>query len=114
MLATKELRYKLVQWLISAYDVPYHHIRMGNFVFMDVTIRDVEASMGIPCDGLVLPIHPNRVVRCATYTIGFLESQLVSLPIDEEFIKIFLIFTHATILALSRKLEGMHDLRDYI
>ena len=45
--------------------------------------------MGIPCDGLVLPVHPNHVTRGTTYTIGFLESQLVSLPIGEAFIKIF-------------------------
>ena len=89
MLETKELRYKLVQWLISTYDVPYHRIRMDSSIFVDVTIRDVEAAMGIPCDGLVLLVHPNRVVRVATCTVGFLESQLVSLPIGEEFIKIF-------------------------
>ena len=44
------------------------------------------------------------------HIIGFLESQLVSFPIGEEFIKIFLIFMCATILALNNKLEGMHDL----
>ena len=74
--------------LISAYDVPYHRIRMGSSICVDVTLRDVEATMGIPCDDLVLPIHPNRVARGAMYMIRFLESQLVSLPIGEEFIKI--------------------------
>ena len=58
MLATKELRYYLVQWLISTYDVPYHRIRMGNSVCVDVTLKDVEATIGIPCDGLVLLVDP--------------------------------------------------------
>ena len=53
---------------------------------MDVTLRDVEAAVGIPCDGLVLPIHLNWVTRGAKYTIGFVESQFVSLFIEEEFI----------------------------
>ena len=44
MLASKEMRYELVQWLISTYDVPYHRIRMGNSIFVDVTIRDVYAD----------------------------------------------------------------------
>ena len=42
--------------------------------------------------------------------IGFLESQLVSFLVGEQFIKIFLIFTCATILVPDNKLEGMHDL----
>ena len=87
LLVTTELWYELVQWLISAYNVPYHRIRMGSSVFVDVTLRDVEATIGIPCDSFVLPVHPNWAARGAAYTVGFLESQLVSLPIDEEFIK---------------------------
>ena len=86
LLATKDLRYKLIQWLISAYDVPYHRIIMDSSAFVDVTLRDVEATMAIPCDGLVIPIHLNRVTRGTKYTIGFVESQFVSLLIDEEFI----------------------------
>ena len=96
--------------LISTYDVPYHRIRMGSSIFVDVTTRDVEAAMEISCDDLVLPIHLNWVAKDATYIIGFVESQLVPLPISEEFIKIFLIFRCATTLAPNNKLEGMHDL----
>ena len=36
-LATKEIRYGLCQWLIIAYDVPYHRIRMASSVIVDVT-----------------------------------------------------------------------------
>ena len=87
---------------------------MGSSVFVDVTVSDVEAVMRISCDNLVLLVHPNRGARGVMYTIGFLESQLVSLPIGEEFTSIFLIFTCVTILAPNIKLEGMHDLKDYI
>ena len=59
LLATKELRYELSQWLILAYNVPYYRIRMGSLVCVDVTLRDIEAAMGIPCHSLVLPVHPN-------------------------------------------------------
>ena len=51
---------------------PYHRIRMGSSICVDKTLRDFEAAMGIPCDDLVLSVHPNRVVRGATYTSGFL------------------------------------------
>ena len=43
-----------------------------------------------------------------------MESQLDSLPIGEEFIKIFLIFMCVAILAPNSKPEGMHDLWDFI
>ena len=51
--------------LISTYDVPYRRIRMGSSIFVDVTIRDVEAAMEISCDDLVLPINLNWVAKDA-------------------------------------------------
>ena len=62
-LATKEIRYELCQWLISAYDVPYHCIRMASSVVIDVTLADVEAAMGISCRVLDVLVHPKRVVK---------------------------------------------------
>ena len=55
--ATKEIKYELCQWLLSAYDVPYHLIRMARSAVVDVTLTDVEAVMGIPCRGLNVPVH---------------------------------------------------------
>ena len=58
--------------------------------------------------------------RCAhsskgqIYSIQYLESQLDSLPIGEEFTKFFLIFMCATIFTPNCKLEGMQDLWDFI
>ena len=109
-LATKEIRYELCQWLISAYDVPYHRIKMESSIVVDVTLADVEAAMGIPCRGLDVPVHRSRVTKGQIYNIRYLESQLDSLPIGEEFTKKILIFTCATILAPNSKPKGMHGL----
>ena len=87
-LATKEIRYELYQWLISAYDVPYHCIRMASSVVVDVTLEEVEVTMGIPCRGLYVPVQPRWVTKGQIYGIRYLESQLNSLPIGDEFTKI--------------------------
>ena len=56
-LAIKDIRYELCQWLITAYDVPYHRIKMASSIVLDVTLADVEDTMGIPCHGLDVPVH---------------------------------------------------------
>ena len=113
-LATKEIRYELCQWVITAYDVPYHRIIMASSAILDVTLPDVEATRGIPCRGLDVPVHRRRVAKGKIYSMRYLESQLDSLPVGEEFTKNFLIFTCATILAPNSKPKGMHDLWDFI
>ena len=105
---------ELCQWLITAYDVPYHRIRMASLAVVDITLADVEATMGIPCCGLDVTVHRKRVEKGQKYSIRYLESQLDSLPIGEEFKKNFLIFTCATILAPNSEPKGMHDLWDFI
>ena len=102
-LATKEIRYELCQWLITGYNVPYHRIIMASSVVVDITLADVEATMGIPCRSLDVPVHRRRVAKGRIYSIRYLESQLDSLPVSEEFTKNFLIFTCATILAPNSK-----------
>ena len=62
-LATKEIRYELCQWLITGYDVPYHRIIMVSSIVVDITLADVEATMGIPCRGLDLPFHLRQVAK---------------------------------------------------
>ena len=71
-LATKEIIYELCQWLITACDVPYHRIIMANSIVVDVTLANVEATMGIPCHGLDVLVHRRRVVK--GYSIQYLES----------------------------------------
>ena len=66
--------------------------------------------MGIPCRGLDVPIHRRWVEKGKIYSKRYLESQLDSLPVGEEFTKFFLILTCATIFAPNSKLKGMHDL----
>ena len=57
LLVTKGIRYELLQWLIIAYDAPCHRIRMESSIVVDVTLIDVEASLGIPCRSLDVPVH---------------------------------------------------------
>ena len=87
---------------------------MESSVVVDVTLADVEAAMGIPCRGLDVLVHQRRVAKGHIYNIRCLKSRLDSLPVGEEFTKIFLIFTCATILAPNSKPEGMHDPWDLI
>ena len=86
-LATKEIIYELCQWLVTAYDVPYHRIIMASSTVVDVTLADVEATMGISCRGLDVPAHQRWVAKVHIYSIRYLESQLDSLPVDEKFLK---------------------------
>ena len=81
---------------------------MASLVVVDITLADVKVAMGIPCRGLDVPFHPRRVTNSQIYSIRYLESHLDSLPIGDEFTKIFLIFTYVTILALNSKPKGMH------
>ena len=62
-LAIEEIIYELCQWLITAYVVPYHRIRMANSSILDVTLADVKATMGIPCSDLDVPVHQRRVAK---------------------------------------------------
>ena len=87
---------------------------MASSVVIDVTLDDVEATMGIPCRSLDVPVHQRQVAKGQIYSIRYLESQLDSLPVGEEFTKIFLKCTCATILATNSKPEGMHDLWDFL
>ena len=61
---------------------------MASLAVVDVTFAEVEATMGIPCHGLDVLVHRRRVAKGHMYSIRYLESQLDSLPVDEEFKKI--------------------------
>ena len=85
---------------------------MASLVVVELTLVDIEAV--IPYHGLDVPVHRRRVTKGRIYSIRYLKSQLDSLPIGEEFRKIYLIFTCATILAPNSKPKGIHDLWNFI
>ena len=89
-------------------------IRCFISVVVDITLADIKIAIIIPCCDLDVPVHRRWVVKGQIYSIRYLESQLDSLPIAEEFTINFLIFTCATILAPNSKPEVMHDLWDFI
>ena len=68
-LAKNEIKYELCQWVIIAYDVSYHLIRMASSIVVDVTLANVEAAIGIPCRGLDVPIHRRWVAKGQIYSI---------------------------------------------
>ncbi|RVW73924.1 hypothetical protein CK203_056317 [Vitis vinifera] len=94
--ACRELRYELCGWLISQYDFTYHRLNMAT----DNAITVNEEHVNSPS---------NR-----TNTLRVLEQNLKNLPVCDEFLKSFLIFSCATLLAPNSKLEGSHDLWDTI
>ena len=81
-----------------------------------VTVNEehVNRVMGIPNSKVDVVILKKTAPPNRTYTIRVLEQNLENLPICDEFLKSFLIFSCATLLAPNSKLEGSHDLWDTI
>ncbi|KAJ9685015.1 hypothetical protein PVL29_017158 [Vitis rotundifolia] len=101
-LGCKELRYDLITWILC----------METKLVVPVTPKDVKEVLGIPDNGVDILIYNRRGTPNRTYDIHRLEDNMRTLPIGEEFMKSFLIFACATILAPNSKQEGMHDLWD--
>ena len=111
-LGCKELCYELIMWIVPNYDIGYHRLCMQTKVVVPVMPKDVREVLGIPDNGVDILIYNRRGTPNRTYDIKILEANLLDLPIGEEFMKSFLIFACATILAPNSKQEGMHDLWD--
>ncbi|RVW68409.1 hypothetical protein CK203_062829 [Vitis vinifera] len=86
----------------------------GGLLQLGFTPKDVREVLGIPDDGVDILIYNRRGTPNRTYDIKILEANLRDLPVGEEFMKSFLIFACATILAPNSKQEGMHDLWDTV
>ena len=102
-LSCKELRYELITWIVANYDIGYHRLCMETKVDVPVTPKDVREVLGIPDNGVDILIYNRHGTPNRTYDIKILEANLLDLPIGEEFMKSFLIFTCATILAPNSK-----------
>ena len=113
-LQCKEIRYELCHWLISQYDMAYSCITMATSAHMCVTLKDVESIMGIPCDGVDIALPRRRHVESINYNMSKLEEEIHLLGVGGEFLKKFMIFTCATIIAPNSMLEGAHDIWDFI
>ena len=102
------------QSLITTYNVPYHRIRMACSAVVDVTLADVEATMGIPCTASMCPFIEGGLQRARYIVYDIWNHSWIHYLLVKNLKKKFLIFTCATILAANSKLEGMHDLWDFI
>ena len=109
-----KLRYVLCGWLISQYDFTYHRLNMGTNNTVFVNEEHVSGVMGIPSTRVDVVILKKTALSNRTCTLRVLEQNLENLPICDEFLKTFLIFSCATLLAPNSKLEGIHDLWDTI
>ena len=87
---------------------------MGTDNVVFVNEEHVNKVMGIPNSGADVVILKRTTPSNRTYTLRVLEQNLENLPICDEFLKTFLIFSCATLLAPNSKLEGIHDLWDTI
>ena len=87
---------------------------METKVAIPVTPKDVREVLGISDNGVDILIYNRHGTPNRTYNIKILEANLRDLPVGEEFMKSFLIFTCAIILAPNSKQEGMHDLWDTV
>ncbi|XP_034697180.1 uncharacterized protein LOC117923027 [Vitis riparia] len=112
--ACRELRYELCAWLISQYDFTYHRLNMETGNAITVNEEHVNRVMGIPNSGQDVVILKRTAPSNRTYTLRVLEQNLENLPVCDDFLKSFLIFSCATLLAPNSKLEGSHDLWDTI
>ncbi|KAL6326893.1 hypothetical protein AAG906_012169 [Vitis piasezkii] len=104
----------LLQLGFTNYDIGYHRLCMETKVVVLVTPKYVREVLGIPDNGVDILIYNRRGTPNHTYNIKILEANLRDLPVGEEFMKSFLIFACATILASNSKQESMHDLWDTI
>ena len=81
---------------------------------MHGTIEDVEEIIGILCNGVDITLFPRRTVESLNYSISKLEQDIQEKEVEEEFLKKFMIFTCATIIAPKSMLKGAHDIWDFI
>ena len=81
-----------------------------------ITVNEehVNRVMGILNSGVDVVILKRTAPSNRTYTLRVLEQNLENLPVCDDFLKSFLIFSCATLLAPNSKLEGSHDLWDTI
>ena len=112
--ACRKLRYVLCGWLISQYDFTYHRLNMGTNNTVFVNEEHVSGVMGIPSTRVDVVILKKTALSNRTCTLRVLEQNLENLPVCDEFLKTFLIFSCATLLAPNSKLEGIYDLWETI
>ena len=94
-LASKKLRYKLLHWLITHYDVTSHIIMMESACNIQVLDSNVGVVMGIPCscEDIIVFTHRTCAPIAREYTLSKLEKYLIELPIGDQFKKV-LSFSH--------------------
>ena len=77
---------------------------------VSLTCHDVGMMMGIPHSGRKLIVEKGSVKASQMPSLQDIESMMVGIDDMEEFKRVFLIFSCATLLAPTSHLEGSHSL----
>ena len=84
-LACREIRYELCHYLISHYEVAYHHVGLERDRTLNVTVDNVMNVMGIPLGGPDVIVHQRRGLTSRVYLLNRLEESLTDLEVGNEF-----------------------------
>ena len=76
---------------------------MANGRSYDVTPKDFSMIMGIPSSVQNVVVHNRRATCRRLYNLSVIQDNLTSMPVGDEFRKIFIIFSCVTILAPNSK-----------
>ena len=84
-LSCREIRHELFHYLISHYEVAYHHVRLERDRTLNVKVDNVVNVMGIPLGGPDVIVHPRRGLTTRVYSLNRLEESLTDLEVGNEF-----------------------------
>ncbi|KAL6331955.1 hypothetical protein AAG906_020306 [Vitis piasezkii] len=109
-LGCKEVNLDLCFWLIKNTNIAYSQLELFGGKKVSLTCHDVGMTMGIPHSGRKLIVEKGSVKASQMPSLQDIESMMVDIDDMEEFKRVFLIFTCATLLAPTSRLEGSHSL----
>ena len=94
----------------SFHNTTLHKLNMAIDNAIPINEEHVNRVMAIPSTGLDMVVLKRTAPINRTYSLCILEQNLENQPVCDEFLKSFLIFSCATMLAPNSKLEGIYGL----
>ena len=109
-LGCNEVNLDLCFWLIRNTNIAYSQLELFGGKKVHLTCHDVEITMSIPHSGRKLIVDKGTVKARPMPSLKDIETLMVAIDDIEEFKQVFLIFTCATFLAPTSRLESSHTL----
>ena len=72
-LLCREVRFNLCHWIITHYDVLYHHVVLGPNKLVNITVQDVSDVLGVPSEGIVINFVNRRSTTNQKYCLKDIE-----------------------------------------